>query len=96
MVGGFLNNQAAAELIAGGRDTFTIVKVVEELVGIGKEAKEKPVVYFAEIKQGVVVNGSRADQICALFPDGKIEGNRVRLTVDRLKGSEQIIFNGVE
>jgi len=96
MIGGYLNNAAAAELVAAGRDTLTIAKVSEELVGIGKEAKEKPVMYFAEIKQGIVINGSRGDQICSLFPEGDLKGQRVRIEVGRLKGSEQIIFCGVE
>jgi len=96
MLGGYLNNQAASDLVKSGMDTLTISRVSEEMVGFDKDAKEKPVVYFNEIKQAVVVNGSRADQLCSLFPDGKIEGNRVRLTVERLKGSEQIVFHGAD
>lgn len=45
----------------------TIAGVREELVGLGEDAAEKPVLYFKGAKQGLVLNRTNFDALVAIF-----------------------------
>lgn len=47
--------------------TVTIREVKTEIVGQGKDAEEKPVVYFTEVEQGLALNKTNSEAIASLY-----------------------------
>jgi hypothetical protein len=52
-----------ADDLKGRRLALTIEKVVDETLGTGRDAREKPVVYFTTHTKGLVLNKTNADII---------------------------------
>lgn len=50
-----------------GDQTYTIKNIEVETVGQGKDAEEKPIVYFEEVEQGLALNKTNANAIAALY-----------------------------
>jgi hypothetical protein len=69
----------------GGELNYAIKKVVVEEVGQDKQ--EKPILYFKQARQGLVLNRSNADRLAATFGDETDAwgGKRVTLTVEPVR-----------
>lgn len=75
---------------------FTITFSGLAMVGQGAKAEEKPVLSFAESKKSLVLNKSRCKQLAALFGDGDLDGQVIRLGVEAIDGREQITVTSPE
>lgn len=90
-VGGLLSCDAVRDL----EDNQVTIKAFEPEHECGPQKDLKPVLFFKEIRQGLVINKARAQQLGDLFGDDDLAGKRVALTVDRLGNSDQVIIGGI-
>lgn len=87
-----------------GEMTVTIKDCASELIGQGKEAEEKWILYFEETTKGVVINATNLDTLVELFGSDESEdweGETIVLYVDpdvRYAGKKVggIRFKGVQ
>ena len=83
----------AKDLIDKGDNVLTIKEIIDTTTYNGD-----PTVAFAflETSKYVVSNPSREDQLDQLFPNLPVEGKRVTIMINEVKGRETIAFGGVE
>lgn len=64
-----------------GDTTFTIDHIEMETLGQGKDAEEKPVVYFTEVDRGLALNKTNANTIASLYGDDTDTWSGKRITL---------------
>jgi len=78
-------------------NVFTIKASGTKMVGQGNQAEEKVVVSFESSKKELVLNATRAGQLLKLFgADTDLTGKSIRLELDEIRGTEQIIVTSAE
>lgn len=64
----FLSADSLMDKNGGYRDvTLTMERITTELIGEGRDQKEKPVIYFTETKAGLVLNKTNGTSIKKLY-----------------------------
>jgi hypothetical protein len=86
---GFFTVDEACDLAPDNAFTIVFADLME--VGQGAQAEDKPVLAFAETKKRLVLNKGRGNQLATLFGDDDLVGKVIRLTVEKIQGTVQIV-----
>jgi len=93
-LGGFFNTETVDNLSETDR-VLTIVRYVADQK-VGQDGDEKPVLYFAETKKGLILSKGRVQQLGDLFGTDDITNKKISLGCKAMRGIYQIIVNGTE